>query len=61
LKLLFSAKDESIKVEIATFGHDEVAHSKDSLLTPTVKQEIKKWAKESLKPNNIRLKLLVSR
>jgi len=58
LKLLFSAVDESIRVELATIGHDEAAHDNRNLLTVEIKQEIKKWA-DSFKPVQIRLKLLV--
>jgi hypothetical protein len=58
MKVLFSATDESIYVEVATVGHDETAHAESTLLTPEVKAEVKKWA-VNLKPKQIRVKLLV--
>lgn len=59
MKVLFSATDESVRVETGTSGHNEEAHANANLLTPEIKKEIKKWAVEGLKPKKIRLKLIV--
>jgi hypothetical protein len=60
MRVIFSGSDESVQIEVATSGHSTDKHASGSLLTLEVKEEIKKWASNDLKPNKIRLKLLVS-
>jgi hypothetical protein len=59
MKVIFSATDEQVRVEITTIGHSGDAHANDTLLTPEMKSEISQMS-ATLKPNQIRLKLLVS-
>lgn len=59
MKIMFSATDESIRIEVDTAGHNQVVHDSRTLLTTEIKRRIKDLAK-TLKPNAIRLKLLAS-
>jgi hypothetical protein len=59
MKIIFSATNESVKVEVSNAGHDEDAHADDSLLTPEIKKEIDDLRK-TVKLDGIRLHLLVS-
>lgn len=58
MKIVYSATNYSIKIELSTVGRDAAVHEDDTLLTPEVRAEIVTRFNEGMKPKKIRMKLL---
>jgi hypothetical protein len=61
LRVICSANNEEVSVEVATLGHEKSAHEPKTTLTKPIKEEMEKFFEFGLKPKAIRLRLLVTK